>query len=99
MRDSTNTLVYRSKVSDKGLDEEMGLFLVVLKFGVLNIKERKVHYPAELKTISTKKARGRQLVREVPPVQEAPRRVRDTGARASVKRTLIRGVEAAREGT
>ena len=41
----------------------------------------------------------RQRVREVPPVQEASRRVRDTGTRASAKRTLSRGVEEPREGT
>ena len=46
-----------------------------------------------------KSARKRQLVREVPPVQEAPRRVQNTGTRASGKRTLSTGVEAAREGT
>ena len=39
------------------------------------------------------------MVRKVPLVREAPRRVRDTGTRASDKRTLKREVEAAREGT
>ena len=34
----------------------------------------------------------------MPPVLEAPRRVRDTGTRASANRTLSRGVEAARDG-
>ena len=33
------------------------------------------------------------------PVQEAPRRVRSTGTRASVKKTLSRTMKAAREGT
>ena len=42
---------------------------------------------------------GEAAVREVPPVLEAPRRVRDTGTRASAKRTLGKGVEAAREDT
>ena len=41
----------------------------------------------------------RQLVLEVSPIQEAPRRVRDTDTKVNVKRTLNRGVEAAREGT
>ena len=41
-------------------------------------------------------ARRRQ---QVLPVQEAPRRVRNTDTRTSVKRTLSEGVEAAREGT
>ena len=39
---------------------------------------------------------GRQ---QVLLVLEAPRGVRDTGTRASAKRTLSRGVEAVREGT
>ena len=41
---------------------------------------------------------GEAAVREVPPGLEAPRRVRDTGTRVGAKRTLSRGVEAAREG-
>ena len=41
-------------------------------------------------------ARRRQ---QVLPVQEAPGRVRNTGTRASVKRTQSRAVEAARECT
>ena len=41
-------------------------------------------------------ARRRQ---QVLPVQEAPRRVRNTGTRANVKMSLSRAVEAAREGT
>ena len=35
---------------------------------------------------------------EVPPVLGAPRIMRDTGTRTNAKRTLSRGVEAAREG-
>ena len=42
---------------------------------------------------------GEAAVREVPPVQEALRRVLGTGTRASDMRTLSRGVEKAREGT
>ena len=41
---------------------------------------------------------GEAAVREVPPVLEVPRRVRDTGTRASDNRTLSRGVET-RQGT
>ncbi|CAM9523572.1 unnamed protein product [Ascophyllum nodosum] len=41
----------------------------------------------------------RRLIRGVPPVLKTPRRVRDARTRASDKRTLNRGVVAAREGT
>ena len=82
-----------------GFDEERSLVLVLLKFAVLNIEERRVHHPEELETMPIKKSRRRQLVREVPTVQNAPKRVQDTGIRASGKRTLSMGVEAAREGT
>ena len=96
VRDPTNTLVDRLKASGKGFDEERRLFLVLLNFGVLNIKEQKVHHPEELEIFPIKKARRRQLVCEVPLVQEAPTRVQDTGTRASGKRTLSKGVEAAK---
>ena len=66
---------------------------------VLNIMERRVHDPEELETVPIKRVRRRELVREVPPVREAPRRVQDTGTRASYKRMLSREVEAAREDT
>ena len=39
------------------------------------------------------------MVREVPPVQEAPKIVQNTSTGVSGKRTLSRGVEAARRGT
>ena len=94
VRDPTNTLVDRLKGSGKGFDEEWRRFLVLLNFGVLNIKEQKVHHPEELETIPIKKARRRQLVCKVPLVQGAPTRVQDTDTRASGKRTLSKGVEA-----
>ena len=55
VRDLKNTQVDRSKVSGEGFDEEMRLFLMLLRFVVLNIKERRVH-PEELETILIKKA-------------------------------------------
>ena len=74
---------------------------MLLKFGVLNIKERRVHLPEDDSwgnNTDQESSEERQLVREIPPVQEAPRRVRGTGTRASDIRTLSRGVEAASEG-
>ena len=68
------------------------------KFMVLNIKERRVH-PEELEGTPIETHPEESSWCEVPPVQEAPRRVQDTGTRASGKKTLSRGVEAAREGT
>ena len=93
----------RSKVSDKGFDAGSRLFLVPLKFGGLSTKKRRVHLPKEeswWEQYRSRKSEGEAAgVREVPSVQEAPRRVRDTGTRASAKRTLSRDVEAASEGT
>ena len=73
-----------------------------MKSGVLNIKERRVHLQeGENWGNNTDQERPKEAAgtREVPPVQEAPRRVQNTGTRASGKRTLSTGVEAAREGT
>ena len=99
-RDTTNTLVDRSKVSCKGFDTQSRLFLVLLKFGVLNIAERRVTIQKKScsERYQSRKSEERQRVGEVPPVLEVPRRVRDTGTKASGKRTLSAGVEAAREG-
>ena len=58
------------------------LFIVLLKFGALNIEERRVIAQKESwreQYRSRKLAGERQIVRKVPPVQEAPRRVRDNG--------------------
>ena len=105
LRDPTNTLliVYQSKVSDKGFDGESRPLLVLLKFGGFEHRGTKSsHHPEEELdgTIPFKKPRrrGSGYVKKVPPVLEVPRRVRDTGTRASAKRTLRRGVEAVREG-
>ena len=49
-------------------------------------------------TIPVKSTLRRQLAREVPPVHEAPRKVQNTGTRASGKKTLCTGVGAVREG-
>ncbi|CAN0416383.1 unnamed protein product, partial [Ascophyllum nodosum] len=46
-RDPTNTLVDRSKVSDKGFDAESRLFLVRSNFVFFNIKKRRVHLPED----------------------------------------------------
>ena len=72
---------------------------MLLKFGVLSIKKRRVHLPEDESWGNTdqKSLGGGRVVCEVSPVQEAPI-VRDTGTRVSGKRTLSRGVEATREG-
>ena len=93
VRDPTNTLVDRSKVSGKGFDGERRLFLILSKFGGFEHQGTK--------SLSSRRAgdsTGQESPEEVavPTVQEALRRVRDTGTRASGKRTLSRGVEAAR---
>ena len=46
-RGPTNIFMNRSKLFDEGFDEERRPFFVLLKFGVLNINERRVH-PEEL---------------------------------------------------
>ena len=60
-RDPTNTLVDRSKVSDKGFDAESRLFLQLLKFGGLGHRGTKSQHPEEELegTIPNKKARRR----------------------------------------
>ena len=70
---------------------------MLLKFGVLSIKKRRVHLPKDESWGNTDQGSlGGARVCEVSPVQEAPR-VRDTGTRVSGKRTLSREVEATRE--
>ena len=69
-----------------------------MKFGVLNIAERRARLPEDESWGGQDRSRTPGGCK-VPPVMEAPRRVRDTGTRASAKRALSRGVEAAREGT
>ena len=87
------------KVSDKGFDAERRLFLVLPKFGFLSIKKRKDHLLEDESWWKQYRPRAPVGGSKVPPVQKAPRRVRDIGTRASDKRTLSRGVEVAREGT
>ena len=73
-----------------------------LKFGVLSIKKRKVHHPEDERwgeQYRPKSPKEMQPVGEVPPILEAPTRVRDTGTRAWAKRTSSKGVKAAREGS
>ena len=70
--------------------------LVLSKFGVIEHQRTKGLSRRAGNNTDQEIARKRQ---QVLSVQEAPRRVRDTGTRASLKRTLSRGVEAAREGT
>ena len=76
------------------------MFLVLSNFdGFFNIKKRRVHLPEDESWGEQYRSRAPGGGDKVPPVQEAPRRVQDTGTRASGKRTLSRGVEAARETT
>ena len=66
-----------------------------------SIRKRIVHLPEDESwgnNIDQERPREARI-REISPVQEAPRRVRDTDTRASDIRTLGRGVEAARKGT
>ena len=62
------------------------------------MKKRKVHLPEDESWGEQYRSRERPEEAAILPVQEGPRRVRDTGTRASAKTTLSRGVEAAREG-
>ena len=80
-------------ISGKGFDEERRLFSVLSI--CLFLTSRNVDFIFQKRrgggTIPNKNARRTQLVREEPPVKEAPRRVRDTGTRANGKRTLSTG--------
>ena len=69
------------------------------KFGVLEHKKTESSSRRAGGQTDQEQPEGEAAVREVAPVQEAPRIVRDTGTSASVKRTLSRGVEVAKEGT
>ena len=92
----------RSKVSGKGLEAESRLFLALIKFEGFEHRGTKSSPSRRRKLreqFDQEILKERQRVREVPPIQEAPRRVQDTDTRASGKRTLSTGVEAAREGT
>ena len=82
--------------SDKGFDAESRLFFVLSKFGGFKHQETKNSSKRAGEDTDQESARRRQ---QVLPVQEAPRRVQNTGTRASVKRTLSRAVEVVREGT
>ena len=92
----------RWTVSGKDFDAESRLLLVPLKFGVLSIRNEEFIFQktrAGGNNTNQECPKERQRVREVPPVQEAPRRVRDIGTRSNAKKMLSRGVEAVREGT
>ena len=72
---------------------------MLLKFGVFEHQETKSSSRRAGGETDQEQPEGEAAVREVPPVLEAPRGVRDIGTRASVKRTLSRAVETEREDT
>ena len=89
----------QSRVSDEGLVAKSTLFLALSNFEVSEHQETKSSTRSAGGETDQEQPKGEAAVREVPLVQEAPRRVRDTGTRASVERTLSRAVEAALEST
>ena len=92
-----NPTVKDLTISGKGFDDERRLLVVLSNFGGFKHQGTKSSSSRRAgDNTGQESPEERQLVLEVPPVQEAPRRVRDTGTRVSGKRTLNRGVEAAR---
>ena len=85
----------RSKVFDKSFVAESRPYLVLSKFGVFTFQKTR----AGGDNTDQESPKQRQRAHKVPSVQEAQRRVRETGTRVSAKRTLSRGVEAARESS
>ena len=98
----TETFHYTSElIEDFWQRLRLGEETVLSAFKLRGIEHQgnKEFIPKNWRECRSRRARTKQLVRDVPPVQEAPRKVRDSGTRASRKRTLSRGMKAAREGT